>query len=136
MKQYCLGFYFAQNCVLLINKLGPEWQAGKVNGIGGSLEAGETGVCAMVREFKEETGHETQGFHWKRVCTMVFESVEIFVFAAFGDRLFVPVQTDEKVDWYPLKQLPDNIIPNLRWLVPVCLEKALPFEVLFWKANP
>lgn len=137
MKRYCLGFYFAQNCVLLIHKNRPDWQKGKVNGIGGSVEAGETAMCAILREFKEETGQETMGFQWKRVCTLVTEDrSEVFVFAAFGDRLFVPVQTDELCKWYPIKQMPDNIIPNLRWLVPVCLENAIHFEVQFYKAKP
>lgn len=42
--------------VLLIRKLKPEWQYGKMNGIGGKIEPGETPVQAAVREIEEKIG--------------------------------------------------------------------------------
>lgn len=42
--------------VALIRKAKPEWQKGKLNGIGGKIEEGEGPFAAMVREFREETG--------------------------------------------------------------------------------
>ncbi len=40
--------------VLLIRKNHPDYQAGKLNGIGGKVEPGEDPLTAMVRECKEE----------------------------------------------------------------------------------
>ena len=56
--EYVLGFMFneAESKVLLVWKNRPAWQAGKLNGVGGKIEAGETPVQAMNREFAEETG--------------------------------------------------------------------------------
>lgn len=56
--EYVLGFMFNEDesKVLLVHKNRPTWQAGKLNGIGGKIEAGETPLQAMEREFMEETG--------------------------------------------------------------------------------
>ena len=56
MKRYVLGFYFDGDRVLLINKTKPEWQRGKLNGLGGTVESGEAPILGMVREFREESG--------------------------------------------------------------------------------
>lgn len=42
--------------VLLIRKNRPQWQAGKMNGVGGKVEPGETPQGAAPRELFEETG--------------------------------------------------------------------------------
>ena len=42
--------------ILLIEKNRPEWQAGRINFPGGSIEEGETPEQAAVRELKEESG--------------------------------------------------------------------------------
>ena len=62
-KEYVAGFLFDDSLsrVLLIKKNRPEWQAGKLNGVGGKIEFGENALQAMTREFKEETG-VTVGF--------------------------------------------------------------------------
>lgn len=56
MKQYCLGFAMCGNTVVLIRKTHPFWMAGKLNGIGGLCEPGESPEIAMCREWAEETG--------------------------------------------------------------------------------
>ena len=52
MSAYTLGFVFdsSQEKVLLVHKQRPAWQAGKVNGIGGKVELGETPHTGIVRE--------------------------------------------------------------------------------------
>lgn len=45
--------------VLVIEKNRPAWQVGKLNFPGGKIEDGETPEEAIVREFREETGVET-----------------------------------------------------------------------------
>lgn len=54
--EYAVGFYFdrSREHVWLIRKARPDWQAGKLNGIGGKVEPGESVLQAMRREFEEE----------------------------------------------------------------------------------
>lgn len=77
-KKYVLGFAFDRNGdnLVLIEKQRPEWQAGKLNGIGGKIEPEDSSPnAAMIREFKEETGVETfiGGLYgWHHFATMIF----------------------------------------------------------------
>lgn len=69
---YVIGFMFSSDMrfVVLIRKARPEWQRGKLNGIGGHIENGETGWTAMVREFEEETGCRTKKEDWQYYAVM------------------------------------------------------------------
>lgn len=66
-KQYVLGFAFdadRQN-VVLIEKQRPDWQKGQMNGIGGKVEPSDASIKgAMIREFFEETGVQTELTDW------------------------------------------------------------------------
>lgn len=55
--RFVLGFLFSEDGsrVLLVWKNRPAWQNGKLNGVGGKIEPGETPLQAMKREFLEET---------------------------------------------------------------------------------
>lgn len=80
---YVLGFVFSEHkkMVLLIEKKRPAWQAGKLNGIGGKVEPGESPLAAMVREAREETGLEITD--WRHYATMLFRGEDrIFVYEA------------------------------------------------------
>lgn len=60
MTHYALGFIFRREegqlvDVLLERKQRPSWQAGKLNGVGGKVEKGESYLDTMRRECKEET---------------------------------------------------------------------------------
>src|SRR5690242_7587733 len=59
-KHYTVGFFFNEDLskVLLIRKAKPPWQAGRLNGIGGSFEGTESPEKCMDREFLEETGND------------------------------------------------------------------------------
>lgn len=68
LKSAVCGFMFdkrTQELVALIRKKRPDWQAGKVNGVGGKIERGEKAHAAMVREFQEETGVKTAATAWE-----------------------------------------------------------------------
>lgn len=79
MKQYVLGFAFSRDKkdVILISKLRPDWQKGKLNGVGGKVEFEDASqLSAMYREFKEETGVDcsTEGNNaWQSFGFMRFE---------------------------------------------------------------
>jgi 8-oxo-dGTP pyrophosphatase MutT (NUDIX family) len=70
--RYVAGFMFdvANKQVALIRKTKPAWQAGKLNGIGGKIEDGESPEAAMVREFLEETGCNTDRDDWSHFASL------------------------------------------------------------------
>ena len=61
MQEYVVGFLFDEDArryhktghgnVVLIEKNRPAWQAGRLNGVGGHIEIGETPDEAISREF-------------------------------------------------------------------------------------
>ncbi len=89
MRQYVLGFAFSPtgDRVVLIEKKRPDWQLGKLNGVGGRVENGEKPVDAMVREFKEETGVDTTRDDWRYFGLIVGEGVQVILFKSFEQRL-------------------------------------------------
>lgn len=67
MTAYVCGFAFEPDRrVWLIQKNRPEWQKGKLNGVGGKIEFNETAVAAMAREFQEEAGVAIPLQRWKQ----------------------------------------------------------------------
>jgi ADP-ribose pyrophosphatase YjhB (NUDIX family) len=59
MVNFTMGIIFSPDLkdVYLLRKDHPEWQDGKLNGVGGHLQAGENYADAMSRESKEESGY-------------------------------------------------------------------------------
>lgn len=127
MKAYTLGFIFdpTYSKVLLMHKNRPEWQKGKLNGVGGKIEIGEASVVCIVREVQEETGLLTQENDWALVGTMKgpdwFCDVYGLVYAT--DMGVASTITDEHVEWFDAHVLPTNVISNLTWLVPLAIQK-------------
>lgn len=97
MKYYVLGFYGEAdtNRIVLIRKNRPEWCAGKLNGLGGSIEEDETAVDAMVREFYEESGIQTTPANWRSFITVLHEESTMFVFVGSGSLEGVVTECDE-----------------------------------------
>ncbi len=120
--RYVVGFMFSPSgeCVLLIRKTHPAWQAGKLNGVGGRIEMGESALDAMRREFAEETG--IYHLPWAQFCVLGdARSWSIHFFSATGDIWSGQSTTDEKIEVVGLRELPNDTIPNLRWLIPMAL---------------
>ena len=111
MKTYVLGFAFSQNKqnVLLIKKNRPAWQAGKLNGVGGKIEEGETPAQAMVREFEEETGIKSTEADWQPYAHLGSRKDDanpwsMHVFCTFTLPLHTAQsQTDEEVMQVPVQ---------------------------------
>jgi 8-oxo-dGTP diphosphatase len=131
MKKYVVGFMFSTDLqfVALIRKNRPEWQAGKLNGIGGKIEEDESPRDAMIREFYEETGVLTASDDWTisgRIGEEAFDENEfqVYVLKAVSNKVFdVKTTTDEKV----MICFADNVaefnetVSNLRAIVPALL---------------
>ena len=124
MTRYVVGFMFDPKNygVLLIQKNRPEWQKGKLNGIGGKVEPKETALQAMRREFKEETGINHKD--WRYVITMYGDKWEVYVYTATSYDVHSFKQMEDEIPLYiGLHELDDfNLISNLYWLIPMCLD--------------
>ncbi len=82
MQKYCLGFFYYNDCVLLIEKLKPEWQVGCLNGIGDHIEENETPEEAMIREFKEETSLDLD-IEWNFKGMIYGNDYEVYLYNHF-----------------------------------------------------
>ncbi len=133
MIDYVLGFAFSgfnELQVLLIEKKKPEWQAGKLNGVGGKVEGCELFEEAMAREFEEETGVTVPRDVWVRVATMLFPDARVVVFATALLPCSGPTSTtDEKVGFESVHELPGRVLPNLRWLIPMAINRLMGREM-------
>ena len=135
VKKYTVGFIFNQNMdkVLLVHKTKPEWQAGKLNGIGGKFEKDETMFDCIVRETQEESTLNTTTSDWQYVGTLFWPGKEIYVLTCIYPRsLDDAKQNDyEHVEWFGTKTLPSNILENLNWLIPMSQQTLLGFSQKF-----
>ena len=52
MEKFTLGFVFNADLakVLLVHKQRPDWQSGRINGIGGKIVGDESALNCIVRE--------------------------------------------------------------------------------------
>lgn len=135
MKRYCLGFLFNNDLswVVLLQKKKPSWQAGHWNGVGGSIEHGETAMQAMAREFKEEAG--VDGIEWQCFAVLKEPGVfEIDVFYARNTDAFEDAHTvtDETVRKFTvagvmagtMQDLAGPTIGGLKWQLQMALSVA------------
>lgn len=131
MKKYVLGLMFNEekDKVLLIHKNRPDFQKGKLNGIGGKIEMKQNSVLtvlenpleAMVREFYEEAGFYWD--NWEKFCEINGDDYQMQIFKGFGDISRAITVTDEKVCIVEIDNLPENTMSNLKWLIPMSLER-------------
>lgn len=121
-----LGFLFdnSGNNVALILKDRPEWQAGKMNGVGGKLEGEETSLETQIREFQEETGLLFED--WEYVGEMLCNTCKVDLFRAFlpDDNLpELEKVTSEEPKWIPVSQIRFfPTIHNVDWMIKFCLD--------------
>jgi 8-oxo-dGTP diphosphatase len=125
MQEYVCGFLFSmdRSRVLLIRKRRPAWQAGRLNGVGGKVEAGEGFAAAMTREFAEEAGLTIHP--WQQVLTLSGSDWRGHFFRAFGDVDSARALTDEALEIHAVAELPGDTIPNLHWMIPLMLDEEV-----------
>lgn len=127
MIKYVLGFMFSpdKKQLLLIEKSHPDWQKGKLNGIGGKIRDGESSLDAMVREFAEEVGVGTTVEDWKQFARMKGDDWQCDCFVSFNENISDYRQCeDEKpvmVD-VTIPVAPPNAISNINWLINMALD--------------
>lgn len=133
-KQYVLGFAFSQDrkSLILIRKLRPAWQEGKLNGVGGKVEENETPDYAMTREFKEETGVQTSTKDWTYFGNITFKQdimsgeALIHLYKMFSNDIYKCRTVEkEEISMFNLESLlcnkKDEMMHNLPSLINIAL---------------
>lgn len=121
--KYVLGFaYTPDNKVLLIKKNKPEWQKGKLNGIGGKIELNETPLEAMNRETLEESGLKLT---WQAGGVIKGASFECYVFYTCDSSIQNYQQKEEEIlNLYSLDSIKClNCIDNVPSLINIGIIK-------------
>jgi 8-oxo-dGTP pyrophosphatase MutT (NUDIX family) len=130
MKRYVCGFVFSSDfrTVVLIQKRRPDWQVGLLNGVGGGIEPGEEPVEAMSRECREECGIEIVPLNrWTHFLDWTGPHVQVHFFFATGPALAARSLTDELIGLYEVSDLQAlRTVPNLQWLIPLCIQYSRP----------
>lgn len=128
MKRFVVGFLMdpLHEYGLLIRKTHPDWQAGKLNGVGGAVEYGETDFEAIAREFEEETGLEIDESDWDRFYEVTYENAVVVFFRANGPMSYLAdaaTTTEEQIGIWHLKNALkyETLIPNLHYILPMAM---------------
>jgi 8-oxo-dGTP diphosphatase len=145
MIKYVVGFIFSFDGkdVLLIRKLHPEWQAGRLNGIGGSIKDNETSTDAMIRECKEETGLDLKtGWQEFLLCSDIEKNIQLYCFRnyIFENHLKeAKTMTDEHITIVNAETASNltakSIIGNLRVLLRMAMDKNFVSGQMFVKLD-
>lgn len=130
MTHYVLGFAFSLDgtkVVLVRKNRGPINMAGKLNGVGGHVELLESYYEAMDREGLEELGVKLT---WTPFTYLTGDGFTMWCFRSeIEDSLIytLPWKNDvgEEILIPEVAHL-DNVVPNLRWLIPMALESDSP----------
>lgn len=143
MTRYVVGFYFSPllDQVLLIRKARPDWQKGKLNGIGGHIRDGETEFDAMQREFKEEANISTNQAHWVLFAKLTKRehwALNCFCMQANSWPPELHTYNEESTEIVNLTDSKNpnlltlshcirskQIVRNLEWLIPMALDKEI-----------
>ena len=130
MKSYVLGFCFSSDHskVVLIEKNRPDWQAGRLNGIGGHVEEGETPFEAMRREFREEANYPDE-LDWECYGRLFGDDFEVWLFHAHHNAIPVYNSGEEGVvDRHHVACVlgqptskGKQVVPNARYLIPMAI---------------
>jgi 8-oxo-dGTP diphosphatase len=128
IEKYVAGFLFDddKNHVALIHKThGPAAVVNRWNAIGGKVSTGSAGQpessdVAMWREFLEEAGVSVD---WTLFLSLSGPGWEVDFYHAFSTEKLKKVKTmeAEEVVIFPMVNLPDEIVPNLRWILPMAV---------------
>ena len=121
MKRYVVGFAFdeRETQVALILKARPDWQKGRLNGIGGHIEEDESPLEAMEREWMEETSdHDSPP--WASFALLEGDGFEVYFFRGNTETHDLECSSEgESIVQIPVNEIPTNAVSNLHWLIPM-----------------
>ncbi len=134
---YVLALLFTpdRERVVLMRRTRPAWQAGRVNALGGKLAAGESPLEGARREVREESGVDVA--EWEEFLVWEDPVYRMHALRAFDDAaLSARTAEDQEVFLARVDTLPPELIDNLRWLVPLALDRDVALPVHVRSANP
>lgn len=107
--RYVVGFVFNENLdKVVLMKRSKNPYSGLLNGLGGKIEASETALEAMKREWKEETD-TSKSLDFRLLTNVVFENgIELFVYSTFIEEnsICLPYASDEGfVSWHLIEKI-------------------------------
>ena len=136
MMEYTMGFIFSPDLkrVYLIRKTHPEWQAGKLNGVGGKRRKGEAFQACMAREAEEEAGYTGSFTHFATMGGPDWTCLVYYSVMQEGQQ--APATREEEqieVVWL-VNLLPDaeQMISNLPWLILSAINHIRHPKPKFW----
>jgi 8-oxo-dGTP pyrophosphatase MutT (NUDIX family) len=143
-KRYVLCFahqipFYQMQRVVLIERKKADWQLGRLNLPGGSIQEGETPEQAAVRELREETGlvasladtrllGEMEGEDWYvAICFCPYRNWHN------GKEQVPETMCDEgtihELVWREVMNDP-RLIPNLRLIIPLCMSRLAGWKLI------
>jgi 8-oxo-dGTP diphosphatase len=121
--------------VVLVRKTRPAWQAGRVNALGGKLHEGESLLDAARREVREEAGVDVEG--WEEFLVWHDPEYRLRAVRVFDDAARrARTAEDQEVFLANVAALPLTVIDNLRWIVPLALDRDVAIPIAVRSANP
>ena len=124
MTRYVLGFMFTEDLenVLLIKKLKPKWQSGKLNGVGGKIEDNDS---------SDEWAMYTEDHDWKKFLVLKGRDWECLVYRAISDKAYkyVRMEQEEPVLFKVKDILASNVLPNVKWIIPMALDTEFELSI-------
>ncbi|MFP3895447.1 MAG: NUDIX domain-containing protein [Anaerolineales bacterium] len=113
---------------------------GKLNGLGGHVEAREDILSSAHRETREEVGREANDLSLRgivHVCGTSNSGVILFVFVGNLPSADLGTGAEGELEWYPLDRLPwSEMVPDLPMLLPRLLSRSEGEEPLYAHYTP
>ena len=138
---YVCGFVFNSllTDVLLIRKARPDWQAGKLNGMGGLIQPDEDSRTAMSRECRQECGLGFQPWAWQPVAAIYRPKAFLvhFYFATTPSIDEAKSLTDEQVVRHKVADLMHlDTVRHVRWLICLAVDPFVASEIIVEERDP
>ena len=132
-------FMIRDGMILLLRRYNTGYEDGNFSVPAGHLDGGESAIAAMLREAKEETGVNILRDDLKIAHVMhrndnVHERIDFFftISSWQGEPWIMENDKCDKLAWYPVDQLPQNMVPYVRTAIEF-FRKDIYFSEFGWE---